>query len=146
MKHITIYTDGACKGNPGQGGWAAILSYALQTKEINGFERSTTNNRMELQAVIEGLSVLKEPCKVDLYTDSKYVKDGAEKWLKNWQHNNWKTSQKTDVKNKDLWLTLSQLLQKHNVTFIWVKGHSGNPLNERADELANAAILEINTP
>lgn len=140
MKQITIYTDGACKGNPGPGGWAAILKHASATKEIIGSEESTTNNRMELQAVIEGLRALNQPCKVSLYTDSKYVKDGAESWLANWQRNNWKTANKKDVKNKDLWIDLAELLHAHTVIFFWVKGHNGDPLNERADELANLAI------
>lgn len=140
MKNITIYTDGACKGNPGPGGWAAILQYESATKEITGYDPDTTNNRMELQAVIEGLLALKKPCNINLYTDSKYVKDGAESWLPTWKRNNWKTSTKKDVKNADLWKQLSELLQQHHVTFFWVKGHNGDTLNERADKLANEAV------
>lgn len=144
MKHITIYTDGACKHNPGgPGGWGAILMYETSKKEIWGAEKSTTNNRMELMAVIQSLSLLTERCKVDLYTDSKYVKDGSSTWMNNWIKNNWTTADKKPVKNQDLWMTLHELLQKHDVTLHWVRGHAGDPMNERADKLATQAITEL---
>lgn len=143
MKHVTIYTDGACKNNPGgPGGWGAILMYETSKKEISGAEKSTTNNRMELMAVIQSLSLLTEKCTVDLYTDSKYVKDGSSTWMKNWIKNNWTTADKKPVKNQDLWMALHELLQKHDVTLHWVRGHAGNPMNERADKLATQAITQ----
>jgi ribonuclease HI len=142
-KHITLYTDGACKGNPGAGGWAAILIYQDAEKELSGAEVHTTNNRMELMGVIKGLSELKEPCDVDLYTDSIYVKDGCKQWMHKWVKNGWLTATKHPVKNQDLWMELYDLLHKHTVNLFWVKGHSGDPLNERADQLANEAILTL---
>ncbi len=140
MKQITIYTDGACKGNPGPGGWGAILIHNAIQKQLSGAEKETTNNRMELTAVIQALSALKSPCKIDLFTDSKYVKDGSQTWIHGWIRNNWKSSNKSDVKNKDLWILLYEQLQKHTINFFWVKGHSGDPLNELADKLATNAI------
>ena len=138
-----IYTDGGCRGNPGIGGWGCILNYNNNIKELCGSAQNTTNNRMELTAVIEGLRVLKQPCEIALYSDSKYVCDGIEKWLDNWIQKKWLNSQKKPVLNKDLWQQLSQLLQTHSVTCHWVKGHSGHPENERADTLANEAMDQL---
>ncbi len=140
-KKVTIYTDGACSGNPGKGGWGAILIYGNNKKEISGYSELTTNNKMELQAVIEALKLLKRQCEVDLYTDSVYVKDGITKWINNWKKNNWRTSKKDDVKNKELWVELDELTQKHNINWNWVKGHADNELNNRVDELARQEIL-----
>ena len=137
MKNVQIYTDGACSGNPGKGGWAAILVYGKKEKELVGGSESTTNNRMELSAVIEALKALKEPCEVKLTTDSKYVCDSVTKgWVYSWQKNNWKKADKKPALNVDLWEELLPLLEKHTVTFNWVKGHNGHPCNERCDELA----------
>lgn len=139
MKKVKIYTDGACSGNPGPGGWGAILKHGDREKELSGGERDTTNNRMELTAVIKALSALKQPCEVEVYSDSKYVVDAIEKgWLRNWQRKNWKKSDNSPVLNVDLWQQLSTLLDKHNVTFIWIRGHAGHPENERCDTLAVA--------
>lgn len=135
-KSVVIYTDGACSGNPGPGGWGAILSYNGNTKEIFGGEPETTNNRMELTAAIEALKSLKEDCEVNLYTDSKYVMDGITQWLEGWKAKGWKTSNKKPVKNVDLWQALEEQISKHKVNWHWVKGHDGNEGNERADELA----------
>ena len=140
MKDVIIYTDGACRGNPGIGGWGVLMSYEDEVKELYGGEADTTNNKMELRAVIEGLNTLKEPCSVKLFTDSKYVMEGINSWIHNWKKNNWKTANKKDVKNKDLWIQLDNLVSKHNIAWEWVKGHSGNPGNEKADELANRGI------
>ena len=140
MKALEIYTDGACRGNPGAGGWGVYLLYKNEKKELYGGKLNTTNNQMELTAVIEGLKVLKEPCKVKLYTDSKYVMDGINSWIANWKKNNWKTASKKDVKNKDLWIELDAETCKHEIEWIWVKGHSGNIGNEKADALANMGI------
>ncbi|MEC8465911.1 MAG: ribonuclease HI [Pseudomonadota bacterium] len=140
MKALEIYTDGACRGNPGAGGWGVYLLYKNEKKEFYGGKLNTTNNQMELTAVIEGLKVLKEPCKVKLYTDSKYVMDGINSWIANWKKNNWKTASKKDVKNKDLWIELDAETCKHEIEWIWVKGHSGNIGNEKADALANMGI------
>ena len=141
MEEITIYTDGACSGNPGPGGWGAILMYKDSKKEISGGNKNTTNNIMEMTAVIEALKLLKHPCKVKLYSDSAYVVNAfLQNWTKNWIKNNWKTSDKKDVKNKELWQELIELTKIHNVTFIKVKGHSDNEYNNRCDELARAAI------
>ena len=140
MKAIEIYTDGACRGNPGAGGWGVYLLYKNEKKEFYGGKLNTTNNQMELTAAIEGLKVLKEPCKVKLYTDSKYVMDGINSWIANWKKNNWKTASKKDVKNKDLWSELDAETCKHEIEWIWVKGHSGNIGNEKADALANMGI------
>ncbi len=140
MKNVTIHTDGACLGNPGPGGWAAVLRHNDVEKELSGGFSQTTNNRMEILAAIAGLEALKQPCRVELYTDSQYLRDAVEKrWLAAWQRNGWQTSAKKPVKNKDLWLRLLPLLQKHQVTFRWVRGHSGNPDNERCDQLARTA-------
>lgn len=141
MEKVTIYTDGACSGNPGPGGWGAILMYKDIKKEISGGEKSTTNNIMELTAVIEGLKMLKFPCEVDLYSDSAYVVNAfIQKWVDNWIKNNWKTSDKKDVKNKELWQELIDLTKVHNVTFHKVKGHADNEYNNRCDELARSQI------
>lgn len=144
MKKIEIYTDGACSGNPGKGGWGAVLVYAGKEKEISGGEPETTNNRMELTAVIKALSILKEPCTVDLTTDSKYVCDSVTKgWVYNWQKNNWKKSDKKPALNVDLWEELLPLLHEHNVVFHWVKGHNGHKYNERCDDLAVNEYLKF---
>jgi len=135
-KKITLYTDGACSGNPGPGGWACVLVYKETEKELCGGDPATTNNRMEMTAVIEGLKALKEPCVVDLYTDSKYVLEGATKWLAGWQEKGWKKADKKPVLNVDLWQILVELLGQHEITWHWVKGHAGNPYNERVDALA----------
>ena len=140
MKALEIYTDGACRGNPGAGGWGVYLLYKNEKKEFYGGKLNTTNNQMELTAAIEGLKVLKEPCKVKLYTDSKYVMDGINNWIANWKKNNWKTASKKDVKNKELWIELDAETCKHEIEWIWVKGHSGNIGNEKADALANMGI------
>ncbi len=140
MKTVNIYTDGACRGNPGDGGWGALIEYENFSKEIFGGMRDTTNNQMELQAAIEGLSMLKEPCEVFITTDSKYVMNGITLWIEKWKKNNWKSASKKDVKNKDLWIKLDQLTKKHNVKWNWVKGHSGYEKNETADALANKGI------
>ena len=137
-KQVTLYTDGACSGNPGPGGWACILLYKGTEKELSGGDAETTNNRMEMTAVIEGLKALKEPCSVDLYTDSKYVLDGATKWLQGWQEKGWKRADKKPVLNVDLWQVLSDLLGQHEITWHWVKGHAGNLYNERVDTMAVA--------
>ena len=139
-KNIKIYTDGACRGNPGPGGWGAILICENYKKEIYGGSLLTTNNIMELTAVIEALKKLKFPSTISVITDSKYVKDGITKWIYNWKEKNWKTANKKNVKNKDLWVELDVLVQKHIVKWEWVKGHSGHPENERADYLANKGI------
>ena len=135
-KKVTLYTDGACSGNPGPGGWACVLVYKETEKELYGGEPETTNNRMELTAVIKGLSVLKEPCIVDLYTDSKYVLEGATKWLTGWRAKGWRKSDNKPVLNVDLWQILAELLIQHQIEWHWVKGHAGNPYNERVDMLA----------
>jgi ribonuclease HI len=142
MKQITIYTDGACSGNPGPGGWGAILMYGGKQKELSGGDTLTTNNRMELLGVITALQALKEPCKVDLYTDSQYIVNAInEGWLTSWQKRNWKRKD-GDVKNIDLWITLVPLLETHDISFHWVKGHAENPYNNRCDELAVAERLK----
>ena len=143
MKTVNIYTDGACRGNPGSGGWGVLIEYENITNEYFGGEIDTTNNKMELRAAIEGLKVLKEPCKVNLTTDSKYVMDGITEWIKNWKKNNWKNAAKKDVKNEDLWIELDHLVTKHEIKWNWVKGHSGHEKNEIADALANKGIESI---
>lgn len=141
MKKVTIYTDGACSGNPGPGGWAAVLQYKDSTREISGAEAQTTNNRMELTAAIRALALLKFPCSVELHTDSAYMHRAfEEKWIDRWVINDWKTSSKKPVENKDLWMELIALTNTHNVSFIKVKGHSDNALNNRCDKLAREAI------
>lgn len=139
---VEIYTDGACSGNPGPGGWGAYMIYKNIEKKISGFEKSTTNNRMEIQAVIEALRKLKSPCKINLYTDSKYVMQGITEWINNWQKNNWLNSSKKPVKNSDLWQLLLQETSKHDILWHWVKGHADNEGNNIADELATSAIKE----
>lgn len=137
MPAVEIFTDGACSGNPGAGGWGAILRYGSVEKELSGGENETTNNRMELTAVIEALGALKKPCDIILYTDSRYVMDGVQQWLPNWKKNGWRTSnKKSPVKNIDLWQRLESQLEKHQIKWVWVKGHAGHPENERVDKLA----------
>lgn len=143
MKRVEIYTDGACRGNPGPGGWGVLLRYAGKEKELHGGEFETTNNRMELRAAIEGLQALSEPCTVDLATDSTYVMKGITEWIQNWKRRAWKTASKKPVANADLWQLLDEQNQRHEVHWRWVKGHSGDPGNERADALANRGIDEL---
>ena len=145
MKTVDIFTDGACRGNPGPGGWGAILRYEsvekkITEKELFGGESETTNNKMELQAAIEALSILKEPCEVKLTTDSQYVRKGITEWIEGWKKKGWKTANRKAVKNETLWKKLDELNQYHHIEWLWVKGHSGHPENERADELANKGI------
>ena len=140
MKTVNIYTDGACRGNPGIGGWGVLIEFGDTRKEYYGGELNTTNNQMELKAAIEGLKALKEPCNVNLTTDSKYVMQGITTWIANWKKNNWKSSSKKNVKNKDLWVELDKYVGVHNVKWSWVKGHSGHEQNEIADQLANKGI------
>jgi ribonuclease HI len=140
MKRVEIFTDGACSGNPGPGGWGAILRYNGADKELSGGEAMTTNNRMELRAAIEALSALKEPVAVDLYTDSNYVREGINGWLEGWKKNGWKTADKKPVKNMELWQALDEARRIHKVTWHWVKGHAGHVENERADELARMGM------
>jgi ribonuclease HI len=140
---VVIYTDGACKGNPGPGGWGALMISGAHRRELRGGELHTTNNRMELTAAIESLAALKRPCRVQLFTDSQYVRNGIMQWLPQWKKRGWKTADKKPVKNADLWVRLEQEIERHEVTWHWVRGHSGDVGNERADELANMGILEI---
>lgn len=142
MKTIDIYTDGACKGNPGIGGWGALLKYQDKEKTLRGAQADTTNNRMELLAPIEALASLRETCKVNLFTDSTYVQKGITEWINNWKKRNWQTAAKKAVLNQDLWQQLDRLNQQHDVQWHWVKGHAGNQGNERADALANVAIQD----
>ncbi len=137
---VEIFTDGACSGNPGPGGWGVLLRYGDKEKELSGGAAETTNNRMELSAAIEALNALTRPCAVDLYTDSTYVKDGITKWMHNWKRNGWRTAAKKPVKNAELWQALDDALGPHDVTWHWVKGHAGHPENERADELARTGM------
>jgi len=137
---VEIFTDGACSGNPGPGGWGAILRYGGHEKELNGGEEHTTNNRMELMAAISALEALKKPSHVDLHTDSEYVKNGITAWIHNWKRNGWRTADKKPVKNAELWQRLEQALERHDVKWHWVKGHAGHPENERADELAREGM------
>lgn len=144
VARVEIFTDGACSGNPGIGGWGVLLRYKDIEKELSGGAEQTTNNRMELTAVIEALKALKAPCNITLYTDSKYVMSGITQWLKNWKQNNWKTAhKKNDVKNVDLWLALDELISKHEIRWVWVKGHNGHVGNERVDALARAEVGKI---
>lgn len=137
MKHVHIFTDGACQGNPGAGGWGVVLKYGDAYKELSGFEPNTTNNRMELTAVLQALYALREPCEVTLTTDSQYVVNGINKgWARNWQTNGWRNAKRQPVANPDLWEALLNVLQVHSVTFVWVRGHNGHPENERCDTLA----------
>jgi len=140
LKEIEIFTDGACRGNPGPGGWGALLRYGDTEKHLNGSVGETTNNRMELTAAIEALNALREPCKVSLTTDSQYVRKGMTEWLAGWKQRGWKTASKQPVKNADLWQALEAACARHQVQWHWVKGHSGHPENELADQLANEAI------
>ena len=143
MKTVEAFTDGACRGNPGPGGWGAMLRYQDRVRELRGGEPETTNNRMELTAAIEALAALKEACRVEVYTDSVYVRDGITKWLPSWRQRGWRTAAKKPVKNQDLWMRLADLVDKHQVHWHWVKGHAGHPGNERADELANLGLDEM---
>lgn len=140
---IKIYTDGACKGNPGPGGWGVLLRYKGQEKTLRGGEAHTTNNRMELMAAIKGLEALKRPCAVELYTDSQYLRQGMTDWLSNWKKNGWRNSKKEPVKNADLWIILDELASRHQISWHWVKGHSGHVENDLVDALANQAIEEL---
>lgn len=139
---IEIFTDGGCLGNPGPGGWGAVMRYRRHERELSGFDPDTTNNRMELQAAIEALRAIKKPLPVRITTDSRYLKDGVTQWLERWKRNGWRTAAKKPVKNADLWQALDDLLARHKVTFHWVRGHDGHPENERADALASAAIKD----
>ena len=143
MKHVEIFTDGACRGNPGPGGWGALLRYAGTERELHGGEPHTTNNRMELTAAIRALAALRGPCRIDVYTDSQYVRSGITEWMKNWKKRGWRTADRQPVKNADLWQALDEQAGRHAVQWHWVRGHSGHPGNERADALANRGIDEL---
>ena len=143
MDKIAIFTDGACRGNPGPGGWGALLRHAERNKELYGSERETTNNRMELMAAIIALESLKRPCEITLTTDSQYVRKGITEWIVSWKRRGWKTADKKPVKNQDLWQRLEAATHKHKIHWKWIKGHSGHEENERADQLANRAIEEM---
>lgn len=143
LSSVEIFTDGACKGNPGPGGWGAVIRYGKHEKELSGGESNTTNNRMELMAAIEALNALTRPCQVILSTDSNYVKDGITKWIFGWQKNGWKTADRKPVKNADLWQALLAAVRRHRVEWRWVRGHAGHPENERADQLASDAARSI---
>ncbi len=143
MKQVEAFTDGACRGNPGPGGWGALLRFGEHERELWGGERETTNNRMELTAAIEALRALKEPCQVSLTTDSEYVRKGITEWIANWKRRGWRTAAKQPVKNVDLWQALDDETQRHSVDWHWVKGHSGHRENEIADQLANRGIDEL---
>ena len=140
LTKVDMWTDGACKGNPGPGGWGVLMRSAGREKELFGGEKVTTNNRMELMAVIEGLKTLNRRCDVTLHVDSQYVKNGAQSWMKGWKRNGWKTADKKPVKNVELWQELDAQLERHQITWVWVKGHAGDPGNEKADELANRGV------
>jgi ribonuclease HI len=142
LSEVEIFTDGACRGNPGPGGWAAILRYRGVEKELSGYDPGTTNNRMEMMAAIAGLEALKRPCRVRLYSDSQYLRDGITKWISGWKRRGWLTADKHPVKNVDLWQRLDLAAARHVVTWEWVRGHAGHPENERADALARACIAE----
>lgn len=141
-QHVEIYSDGACRGNPGEGGWGVLLRYGKNEKELYGYQAAATNNQMELMAAIQGLEALKRPCEITLVTDSNYVRQGITQWINGWKAKGWKTASKAPVKNKALWQRLDQATQLHTINWQWVKGHSGHPDNERADALANKAIDE----
>ncbi len=140
MNNVTIYTDGACSGNPGPGGWGALMQFGAHERELKGGEPQTTNNRMELFAAIAALEALKRPCTVNLHTDSTYLRDGITKWIINWKRNGWKTAAKKPVKNVDLWQRLEAAIQRHEIAWHWVKGHAGDPGNEAADALARQGL------
>jgi ribonuclease HI len=140
---VTIYTDGACKGNPGPGGWGALLAWSGHEKELCGGEAHTTNNRMELTAVIRALESLRRDCDVEIYTDSQYVKNGIETWIHGWKRNGWKTSDRKPVKNAELWRELDELARRHRISWHWVKGHNDHPGNDRADALANRGVEQV---
>jgi ribonuclease HI len=142
VKKVSVFTDGACQGNPGPGGWAAILHYQGREKEIYGCAPETTNNRMELSAAIESLRLLKEPCEVEITTDSEYLKNGITSWIKSWKRNGWQTSAKKPVLNQDLWKALDELTARHTIRWLWTKGHADHPENNRCDELATRAARE----
>ena len=144
-KPVEIYADGACKGNPGPGGWGVVLRSGTHVKELYGGEPATTNNRMELMAVIQGLGALNRRCKVTLYTDSQYVHKGISTWISDWKRRGWRTADKKPVKNVDLWQQLEAIAARHDVDWVWVKGHAGNPGNERADELANLGVASVSS-
>jgi ribonuclease HI len=141
LPHVEIATDGACKGNPGPGGWGAVIRMGTKEKLLSGGEALTTNNRMEMTAAISGLNALTKPCRVTLSTDSRYVMDGLTKWIQGWQRNGWKTADKKPVKNADLWQALLNAAKPHRIEWVWVKGHAGHPENERADQLASDAAI-----
>lgn len=143
LQHVVLYTDGACKGNPGPGGWGAWLTYGTHERELFGGEPLTTNNRMELMAVIEGLSALTRPCRVDLFTDSQYVRQGITSWIHNWKKRGWTTADRKPVKNADLWRALDEAVARHDVHWHWVRGHAGNVGNEKADALANLGAAKF---
>lgn len=143
MKHVQIYTDGACRGNPGPGGWGVLMRYGSHEKILSGSEAHTTNNRMELMAAIQALAALNESCKIELHTDSQYVRKGITEWIKSWKKHGWKKSDKSAVKNADLWQALDQETLRHQVNWHWVKGHSGHPENELVDSIANQAIDKL---
>lgn len=142
MKKVTIYTDGACSGNPGPGGWGALMIFGESRKDLKGGKADTTNNQMELMAAIEGLNALKSSCQVTLFTDSVYVKDGITKWVHNWKKNGWRTANRKPVKNAELWQALEEAVSHHEVIWKWVKGHAGDPGNEKADELAREGMAD----
>jgi ribonuclease HI len=146
MDEVVIYTDGACSGNPGPGGWGVLMQFGEHEKELKGGETSTTNNRMELLAAIEALEALKRPCHIDLHTDSTYLRDGITKWIVNWKRNGWKTAAKKPVKNVDLWLRLEAAIARHQINWHWVKGHAGDPGNEAADALARQGLDAYGRP
>jgi ribonuclease HI len=146
MTKVVIYTDGACKGNPGPGGWAAILNYGEHQKSISGYEPMTTNNRMEITAAVEALKILSRACQVELFTDSQYLKNGITSWIFSWRKNGWLSSDKKPVKNQDLWKVLDKLAAEHKITWHWVKAHNGNVLNEQVDALARQAIESSRGP
>jgi len=143
VQEVTIYSDGACKGNPGPGGWGALLVAGTSEKELFGGENNTTNNRMEMTAVIEALRALKRPCRIKVYTDSQYVQKGISEWLPGWKARGWKTADKKPVKNADLWQVLDTLASQHQISWHWVRGHNGHPGNERADALANRGVATL---
>lgn len=143
QKNIEIYTDGACSGNPGPGGWGAILRFQGKEREISGGQPNTTNNQMELQAAIEALRALKESCSIDFYTDSQYLRQGITQWIHSWKRNGWRTADKKPVKNQSHWVELDELTQKHTIRWHWLKGHAGHPENERCDELARNEIARM---